>query len=160
MTREENKALCERYPFLVPSNRWTGKVVEGFDYSYTELDAMPDGWRKAFGEAMCEEIMNELKESNALEGYRITQIKEKYGSLRWYSNYFTDGLRKIIGKYETLSRHTCIDCGAPATVVTTWWISPYCDGCNPVHKGSNEETAPIEEFWAWFYGDGDSEDEA
>ena len=34
----------------MPRNRWTGEVPEDYDYSYTELDSMPDGWRKAFGE--------------------------------------------------------------------------------------------------------------
>lgn len=45
----------------------------------TELDAMPDGWRKAFGIQMCKEIKQELKKYNYLYKYRITQIKEKFG---------------------------------------------------------------------------------
>lgn len=47
--------------------------------SYTELDAMPDGWRKVFGIQMCKEIKQELKKYNYLYKYRITQIKEKFG---------------------------------------------------------------------------------
>ena len=54
--KESNQKLIERFPFLIPRNRWTGKVPEDYDYSYTELDSMPDGWRKAFGEQMCEDI--------------------------------------------------------------------------------------------------------
>lgn len=50
--KESNQELIERFPFLIPRNRWTGKVPEDYDYSYTELDSMPDGWRKAFGEQM------------------------------------------------------------------------------------------------------------
>ena len=50
MEKEYNKQLCEKYPFLLPRNRWTGLVHPDYDYSYTELDAMPTGWRKAFGE--------------------------------------------------------------------------------------------------------------
>ncbi len=49
--KESNQKLIERFPFLIPRNRWTGKVPEDYDYSYTELDSMPDGWRKAFGGA-------------------------------------------------------------------------------------------------------------
>lgn len=44
--KESNQKLIERFPFLIPRNRWTGKVPEDYDYSYTELDSMPDGWRK------------------------------------------------------------------------------------------------------------------
>ena len=58
--KESNQKLIERFPFLMPRNRWTGKVPEDYDYSYTELDSMPDGWRKAFGEQMCEDIREEL----------------------------------------------------------------------------------------------------
>ena len=53
---QENKELIKRYPFLLPRNRWTGEVAEDYDYHYTELDGMPDGWRIAFGKQMCEEI--------------------------------------------------------------------------------------------------------
>lgn len=47
--------------------------------TYTELDAMPKGWRKCFGIQMCKEIKASLKRSNYLYKYRIMQIKEKYG---------------------------------------------------------------------------------
>ena len=95
--QEANRKLIERFPFLMPRNRWTDKVPEDFDYSYTELDSMPDGWRKAFGEQMCEEIREELVRANYLDQYRITQIKEKYGSLRWYDFGCTERmLREII----------------------------------------------------------------
>ena len=79
--QEENKRLVERFPFLLPRSRWTDLPEEDYDYSWTELDAMPDGWRKAFGEMMCSEIKCALLSvsQEALDNYRIVQIKEKYG---------------------------------------------------------------------------------
>lgn len=128
--KESNQKLIERFPFLIPRNRWTGKIPEDYDYSYTELDSMPDGWRKAFGEQMCEDIREELVRAEYLDQYRITQIKEKYGTLCWYDFGGTERmLRDIIPKYEHLSARTCIRCGNPATKVSTGWISPYCDTC-------------------------------
>ena len=50
--------------------------------SYTELDAMPKGWRKCFGIQMCKEIKKALLEDGGrkkLYNYRISQIKEKFG---------------------------------------------------------------------------------
>lgn len=79
-----NKALIEEYPFLLPRNRFTDEVPKNYDYTYTELDDLVDGWRMAFGEDICQEIKEELVKYNALDSYRITQIKEKFGSLRWY----------------------------------------------------------------------------
>ena len=63
-TKKINKALCERYPFLIPWNRFTGKFIKSYDYSFTELDSMEDGWRNAFGLKMCEEIRDALKIGN------------------------------------------------------------------------------------------------
>ena len=116
--KESNQKLIERFPFLIPRNRWTGKVPEDYDYSYTELDSMPD------------DIREELVHAEYLNQYRISQIKEKYGTLCWYDFGCTERmLRDIIPKYEHLSARTCIRCGNPATKVSTGWISPYCDTC-------------------------------
>ena len=106
--KESNQKLIERFPFLIPRNRWTGKIPEDYDYSYTELDSMPDGWRKAFGEQMCEDIREELVRAEYLDQYRITQIKEKYGTLCWYDFGCTERmLRDIIPKYERLWEADC-----------------------------------------------------
>lgn len=83
-----NTELVERYPFLIPRNRWTDKIIEDYDPERdgTELDGMLEGWRIAFGEQMCEEILQELIKWNFLDDYRILQVKEKWGGLRWYDN--------------------------------------------------------------------------
>lgn len=103
---------------------------------YTELDAMPTGWRKAFGIQMCKEIKHALIKvggKKALYKYRITQIKEKYGELRWYDAYSYVDVQKIIQKYEYISARTCINCGDLAAGYTPieYWKSPYCDNCKP-----------------------------
>lgn len=129
---EKNKNLIKRFPFLLPRNRFTDKVPEDYNYSYTELDAMPDGWRKLFGELLCEDIKNELLTENPdlLEKYRITQIKEKYGSLRWYSNFTTEKIEEIIEKYTRISAYTCIKCGLfPVPTIDDGWMRPLCFSC-------------------------------
>lgn len=91
---------------------------------------MPVGWRKAFGEKMCEEIMDELVAHDSVDSYRVTEIKEKYAELRWYDWNSTDKIQnEIIPKYTELSRRICIRCGEPATKISMGWISPYCDKC-------------------------------
>ena len=141
---EQNKKLCEDYPFLLPHNRWTDEIPEDFDYSYTELDAMPDGWRKAFGLQMCNELKEALEKIDKINEFRIAQIKEKFGELRFYTNWINDDINKIIVKYEAISRRTCICCGKPATQITTGWISPFCDDCV---ENINDRHVPIDEFY-------------
>ena len=146
---ESNKILVEKFPFLLPHNRWTNEVSDDYDYSYTEIDAMPLGWKKAFGLQMCEDIKKVLQKGDGLlESYRILQIKEKYGSLRWYDNFTTEELNKVINKYEELSMRTCIDCGEPATKISMGWISPYCDSCTKKLEQKGEHFMPIEEYYS------------
>ena len=145
--QNQNKELCDRYPFLIPWNRFSGELCvddPDFDWSFTELDDMPDGWRKALGIEMCEEIRNELIRTGDLYRWRIFQLKEKYASLRLYDNGHPKDSRipDIISKYEQISERTCIVCGKPATRITTGWICPYCDDCCP--KGQSES---IDEYY-------------
>lgn len=125
--------------------KWLRNLIKFFDWineyplqifhcmtDYTELDAMPEGWRRAFGMDICKEIRAALYKEFGLKGvfnYRIEQIKEKYGSLRWYDARTTHKIQEIISKYEEISSRTCINCGAPATWISNGWISPYCDKC-------------------------------
>ena len=99
--------------------------------SYTELDAMESGWRKAFGIQMCKEIKKELKKHKFLYKYHIVQIKEKWGYLHWYDSGTPKDSKiyDIIRKYEQISAKTCGVCGKPATKISKGWIYPYCDNC-------------------------------
>ena len=132
------KELKTRYPFLIPRNRFTDKICDGIGMTqeeyenWSELDDMPDGWRKAFGEQMCEEIYQALLRNGgeeAVNKYRIIQIKEKWGYLHWYDSNGNAEINDIIRKYEDISEKTCIRCGKPATKISLGWISPYCDNC-------------------------------
>ena len=99
--------------------------------SYT--DDIPEGWYKAFGEQMIDELNELLVRYNFVDEYRIVQIKEKYAELRWYSNGvpedMSDEYYKLIDKYEKLSNNTCIKCGDESTHFSTGWIVPLCDRC-------------------------------
>ena len=130
----KNWILINKYPFLMPTywNRETiqYEVDKDYDYIFTKLDEMPDGWRKAFGEMMCEEIYNALVECGGLDDYRIEQIKEKFGQLRWYGYPSYKEVEEIIDKYSVLSENICIICGKPDVPMTNnGWLSPFCKKC-------------------------------
>lgn len=115
--------------------------------TYTELDAMPVGWRKAFGIQMCQDIRTQLKKDHCLYQYRIVQIKEKFGTLRWYDECSSKAIQDIIQKYEDLSWNTCINCGKPSTKITNGWISPYCDECFPKNHFASQ--VKINNTWVY-----------
>ena len=146
--QKRNYELCMKYPILVPRHVWTGEEVEDYDYSYTKLDAMPEVWKNTFGEqwvAEVQEVVNKLSEADRDKVY-ITDIKEKYGRLETYFSYYTDELDEIIKKYYKISRSICIQCGKPATKVTTGWINSYCDDCAEKFA-KYEYFADINEFY-------------
>lgn len=74
-----NRKLVEKYPWLIPRNDWTGKIIDGYDYTWTELDGWPKGWVKAFGRVFADELGAALDEAGLTNSYRVFQVKEKYG---------------------------------------------------------------------------------
>lgn len=129
---EENKKLLDKYPFLLPRNVWTDEVLEDYNYEYTIMDEIPIGWRIAFGELFFDELLEELKRVDFIDQYRVLQVKEKFGTFRWYTGGVPQNstLHDIADKYEELSANICIDCGKPnVPMVNESWISPYCFEC-------------------------------
>ena len=71
--RKKNKALCKRYPFLIPRQVWTDKIIWlNKPYDWTLKDEFPYGWWKSFGLQLCEELRNELIKYN----YLLSNLKK------------------------------------------------------------------------------------
>ena len=122
----ERQRLVQEYPFLVDK-----KVDINLAYSfYTYFDSLPITWVKNFGEKLCAELKEALIEEGEFENYKVLQVKEKFGVMRWYDNSNNPRIQSIIQKYESLSEKICARCGAPATHMTTGWILPICDNCD------------------------------
>lgn len=138
----------KRYNFRYNLLTWIDKKILDNIFilpTYTELDAMEPGWRKAFGIQMCKDIRKQLWKEGKLFKYRIMQIKEKWGELCWYDECGSKEVYEIIKKYEKLSRNTCIVCGEPATKISAGWISPFCDKHFP--KGSKVYQEKVNGKW-------------
>ena len=99
-----NKRLVRKYPWLKP---------EEDTYMYTELDRLADGWRAAFGDAICKDINKELRKHNSVDTYKIVDIRAVNGRLLWISEGQSPWcqLDKIFDKYEKIAANTCIVCG-------------------------------------------------
>lgn len=128
-----NKKLIKKYPWLLPLNVWTRQPLKDYDYSWTEWDAIPKGWRIAFGDM----FLKELGAAIGNDYFFIEQIKEKYGELRMYA-VCTKKAQEVIDKYMVLSRNICIDCGRPDVPSTKGgWILPLCRKC---YNGNNYDS--------------------
>jgi hypothetical protein len=94
---------------------------------------LPEGWRKAFCPQIWEELKNILAKANYVEDFTFSQIKEKYGTIRLYHLGVPSSIYEEVSnweaKYENLSEQVCINCGKPAEVITSGWITFLCKDC-------------------------------
>ena len=147
----QNYLMIKKYPFLLPKNRWDkGLDISSeysFDFTYTETHSMPKGWFKAFGIKMLDEIREFMLLNNPkfLYQYTITDIKEKYGGLRWYDEGTPEGMYEIINKYTKLSYYICVWCGEVATHTTDGWIMPVCDECDIMNQPNKKPHTMIDD---------------
>ena len=87
------------------------------DTSFFELG---DGW---YG--LIKDLIDELLQLGWDK--RVSQVKEKFGGLRFYIENYPVGGHEVISKYESLSYHTCEKCGATGVLRKGSWIQTLCD---------------------------------
>jgi len=145
----ENAALVAKYPFLLPLD-YNSKVPKDYDFAYTEVDMVPNGWRNLIIDMSAELLAYFHEQGIDPYKFHIDQLKEKFGSIRCYYSlpldrkFEDDGIDDIIEKYEQISEHTCCQCGNEATLMSKGWICPYCEGCAEDLK--KKENSPNWEF--------------
>lgn len=142
MTDELDKKLCRDYPLLFSARN--ASMMEtcmcwGFECG--------DGWEPLIrrGAEELEKIIASLP--NKLDYYRprASQVKEKYGTLRFYMSSETDEMEDIISTMEEESETTCEECGAPGKLASTGgpcgWYKTSC----AAHLGERYEHVKEEE---------------
>lgn len=60
---------------------------------------------------------------------RASQVKEKFGTLRFYMTGSTDEMEAIITEAERRSAVTCEECGKPGKLVGGGWVYTRCREC-------------------------------
>lgn len=133
----DDEALQELYPWA----------------DYSVCFGMPNGWMLAFGAELINDIdllvrhmSQPLPEYEGEPGapradddypypdvFCVTQVKEKFGELRFYVDGGADQsdlINDLIGVYSTISARTCVGCGSYHDVrMTRGWVNPICREC-------------------------------
>lgn len=93
-----------------------------------------DGWFKLIWDLSekLEKLIIEYKKQYPDDEYypAASQVKEKYGTLRFYMNFETDEMRKLIDQAEKLSAKTCEVCGKRGKARGYSWIQTLCKKCS------------------------------
>lgn len=68
--------------------------------------------------------------------FAVEQVKEKFGTLRFYTTITNDAIEQFIDEAEEASYYTCEDCGDTNTakIRKGGWIRTLCDSCNSVNN--------------------------
>ena len=125
MRKELDEALCKKYPEIFRDRHGdmrTTAMCWGFECG--------DGWYNII-DAACAQIENRAY-NNRLNGVEFppvvaTQIKEKYGTLRFYYTGGDDYVDGVVSMAETISAKTCEVCGAPGKLREGAWLKTLCD---------------------------------
>lgn len=131
MKQELDELLCQRYPKIFVNRHGDPKetlMCWGFECG--------DGWYNIINQ-LCANIQHhvdwaqEQKEKYGRgEGCSqvvAVQIKEKFGTLRFYTDGGDEQIYGMIRMAESMSAVTCEECGAPGKHRSGGWIRTLCD---------------------------------
>lgn len=88
-----------------------------------------DGWFDII-DTLCSKIQAYV-DTTGTPQVEATQVKEKYGTLRFYTNIYDDEIEKYIEEATNQTLHVCERCGSREGVkATQGWISYLCIACS------------------------------
>jgi len=90
-----------------------------------------EGWQNII-HGLAAIISNELdriEDQEVVEEIYAVQIKEKFGSLRFYLNAGNDTIYGAVRMAEFISGYTCENCGNKGTMRSDGWIHTLCNEC-------------------------------
>lgn len=97
-----------------------------------------DGWYKLIRSVAerLEPLIEKYRKEYPDEDYpRASQVKEKFGRLRFYMTHATDEMYKIIDDAERLSDSICEECGKPGKLYSDGWCVTRCEPCLKKRRG-------------------------
>ena len=125
MRDELDRQLCEKYPLIFADRNKSMMetcMCWGFEHG--------DGWYQIL-DSLCGNIQNHIdwqtKQGKTVPQVVATQVKEKFGTLRFYYNGGDDVIDGMVRMAESWSAVACEECGAPGTQNSRGWIKTLCE---------------------------------
>jgi hypothetical protein len=168
MKKELDEALCAKYPLIFKDRNadmrttamcWGIECGNGwYNIIDTLCGLLTSEYRQAksrydylvetgvggilYGtKTVTQEAIDEAKVKLDEETMRVpvaSQVKEKFGGLRFYVQAATDKHYQYITFAESMSYRTCESCGAPGKTYTDGWHTTLCD-IHAAMAGKEEE---------------------
>ena len=132
MKQELDTLLCERYPKMMVNRNLPMQetcMCWGFDCG--------DGWFNILDQLMGN-IQHHIdwknKKEEVVAQVTLDQVKEKFGTLRFYYTGGDDVIDGMVRMAESMSGVTCEECSAPAKTHGPGWIRTICEPCEEARE--------------------------
>jgi len=132
MERKLANKLIKKYKFLQK------KIKDPYPYVLFGIEC-GDGWYKLL-DNLSSKIKKELEKDKKLKkNFYVTQIKEKFGGLRFYISYGNDKIFKLIRKAEDDSFDICESCGEKGKLINyRGWYITLCKKCKKKYEAEHK----------------------
>lgn len=123
MKQELDELLCNKYPKMFV-NRHKSMQETCMCWGFS----CGDGWFDLIDQ-LCGNIQSYIDNNKHLNVPQVTvdQVKEKFGTLRFYVTGGNELIRGMIWFAESMSGRICETCGAPGKRRGNGWIVTLCD---------------------------------
>jgi len=125
MKKELEQQIIEIAPYMFRYDGWNNTqnslLVFGFECG--------DGWFE-----LIKQLVNDIKNNDITHSVQVNQVKEKFGTLRFYIKKGTEKIFELIFKAEYESGKICEKCGNPGKLRYGGWILTLCNDCNKKTK--------------------------
>jgi len=128
MREELDKELCEKYPEIFRDRHApVTQTPMGFGFE------CGDGWFDLI-DALCKRIQNYIDwerkypppHDEKIEQVVASQVKEKFGGLRFYFDGGNDVIRGMVMMAEEMSYNICEECGNKGRIRANGWVTTRC----------------------------------
>jgi len=134
MRADLQKKLIDRWPtwFNLGGDTRHTMMPLGFEHG--------DGWFDLLWQ-LCESLETFVVAAEQETGcpFEVLQVKEKFGGLRFHTNYSNDAISTVIEAAKVESFATCDICGQPGKPRDGSWIQTVCDEHGRAHGGEVTE---------------------
>ena len=146
MRQELDELLCERYPKMMVNRLKPMQetcMCWGFECG--------DGWFNILNQLMSN-IQHHIdwNNQNFEKGYKqykqvsqvtLDQVKEKFGTLRFYYTGGDDEISGMVRMAESMSGVTCEECGNPGERRGGGWVHTFCTPCEEARELASKKAS-------------------
>lgn len=106
-------------------NQMVASMLAG---DFTEFNKKSEMWSADYRKRMKEEFVEKgtRRVREIVPQVVVQQVKEKFGTLRFYYSGGDEVVRGMVSMAESMSARTCEECGSPGKQVGGGWITTLC----------------------------------